>query len=263
VVVSASRVIPAGGPPQLRLTVRDTGIGIAPDQLDHIFDPFAQADSSTTRKYGGTGLGLTITRQLVGLLGGSLTVESHPGQGSCFCFTLPLDAPTASEVIPATRPAVLEPQPALAAGQTPSILLVEDNQVNQVVAQTLLERFGYRVTVAENGQVALDMWSAQPFDAVLMDMQMPVMDGLQATRQMRRIEVQSQRPRTPIIAMTANAMQGDRETCLRAGMDDYISKPIHREQLFSILAHRVCVSGQALRVQEGAPSTASALSVAS
>jgi signal transduction histidine kinase/CheY-like chemotaxis protein len=228
-------------PAELHFTVRDTGIGIPADRLDHIFSAFTQADSSTTRKFGGTGLGLTITRQLVELMGGRIWVESEPGVGSTFHFTL-TDAGSATQ---AAAPFV--PAPGIPAGdvvsavldaarpQGPEILLVEDNPVNQKVALALLGRRGYSVTLAQNGQEAVDMLSGRMFAAVLMDMQMPVMGGIEATQAIRAQERQRDGTRVPIIAMTANAMRGDKEACIEAGMDDYISKPIKAELLFDAL----------------------------
>ena len=220
---------------KLHFSVRDTGIGIAPDRIRQIFDAFTQADSSTTRKFGGTGLGLTITRRLVELLGGELHVDSEPGRGSCFHFSLPAEMVIAQKS-PATddKPADVRLNPGAGTGQ--HILLVEDNPVNQKLALMLLERHGYHVTLADDGQKAVDAMAEGDFEAILMDMQMPVMDGIEATAAIRRLEASRGTTRTPIIAMTANAMQGDRERCIEAGMDDYITKPIRADQLFSTLA---------------------------
>ena len=224
----------------LHVAVRDTGIGIPADKLKSIFSAFAQADSSTTRRFGGTGLGLTITRRLVELLGGRLWVESQLGEGSCFHFTLPVEA-VAAESGALSGEADHE-SGSQAGDTTPTdqgvalpILLVEDNPVNQKVALMLLQRRGYQTQLAENGRAAVEAFAHGRFAAILMDMQMPVMDGIEATREIRRLEGLMHLMRTPIIAMTANAMEGDRERCLAAGMDDYLSKPIRAEQLQALL----------------------------
>jgi len=210
----------------LCFSVRDTGIGIAPDAQRHIFEAFSQADNSTTRRFGGTGLGLSISSHLVALMEGEIRLHSEPGRGSTFCFTLPC-RPADAVRPPAARPT---PGATATAGGLP-VLLVEDNRINQRLACKLLEGRGYRVTLAENGQLALDALAHASFAVVLMDMQMPVMDGLEATRRIRAREAASGLARTPIVAMTANAMQGDRERCLAAGMDDYLSKPINADEL--------------------------------
>ncbi|WP_153132722.1 ATP-binding protein [Dechloromonas hortensis] len=227
----------AAAAPMLHFSVRDSGIGIPPERIEQIFEAFTQVDSSTTRKYGGTGLGLTITRRLVELMGGRLEVDSQPGIGSCFHFTLPCLLDAADQAIPEAgqdRPhqptgGLASTAPAANAG--PAILLVEDNPVNQKLAKVLLERRGYQVTIAENGQQALAAIAGQAFEIVLMDMQMPVMGGVEATQRIRQRETEQGLPRLPIVAMTANAMQGDRETCLAAGMDDYLTKPIKAADL--------------------------------
>ena len=216
----------------LRVSVSDDGIGIPADKLATIFEAFSQADTSTTRKYGGTGLGLTITHRLVELLGGKLEVDSQPGVGSDFHFTLPL---VIEAVQPPSPDATNSPAPTVS-GVTLHILLVEDNPVNQHLALRLLEKWGHQAALSENGQDAVDrIVSGQRFDLVLMDMQMPVMDGIDATHAIRRHEAAQGLSRLPIIAMTANAMQGDREACLAAGMDDYIAKPIKQVELLAKL----------------------------
>ena len=223
-----------GGIARLHFAVRDTGIGIPHDKQAHIFDAFAQEDSSTSRRFGGTGLGLSISRQLVTLMGGRMWLESTPGIGSTFHFAIELPLAEA----PASGAAGLCENALPATAGNAEVLLVEDNRVNQKLATALLVRRGYRVTLAENGAQALELVTAGkvPFDIVLMDMQMPVMDGLEATQHIRQFEADGGRRRLPIIAMTANAMQGDRETCVAAGMDDYISKPIRADELYALIS---------------------------
>jgi PAS domain S-box-containing protein len=204
--------------------ISDTGIGIPSGKLERIFQPFSQADSSTTRTFGGSGLGLAISKHLVELMGGTITVNSRPGQGSNFSFSVvgkeASSAETAGEIpSPAKLPQGLH------------VLLVEDNSVNQKVAVAILNKLGCEVTVAANGAEAVASLSGNLFDVVLMDCQMPVMDGYEATRHLR-----SQGMKIPVIAMTASAMKGDRERCLAAGMSDYLSKPIRLDVLAAALA---------------------------
>ncbi|MDP1524382.1 MAG: response regulator [Rhodocyclaceae bacterium] len=217
----------------LRATVRDSGVGMTADQIDRVFQAFSQADSSITRKFGGTGLGLSISKRLVELMGGQIGVDSRPGEGTCFTFTARMSP---FEGSPADFHAHARP---VTDGRTASrlkgarVLLVEDNDVNQQVAQELLERAGVAVVIAENGQEALKELAQQEYDAVLMDLQMPVMDGLTATREIRR---QEKYRNLPVIAMTANAMANDRERCLEVGMNDHIGKPIDVSELYAVLA---------------------------
>ena len=219
----------------LQFSIIDSGIGIPAHKLDTIFDAFSQEDSSITRKYGGTGLGLTISSRLAEALGGRIWVESEPGRGSVFHFTalFGLDRPQRAPADPAAQGGV--PQALRDPHQLLDILLVEDHPINQKLAINLLERWGHRVTLAENGLLATEALRSHRFDIVLMDMMMPVMDGLEATRSIRAAEQGNAAPHTPIIAMTANAMQGDREACLAAGMDDYLAKPIQRLELEALL----------------------------
>jgi two-component system, sensor histidine kinase and response regulator len=219
--------------------VRDTGIGLTPEQMGRLFQSFSQGDASTTRKFGGTGLGLAISRQLAGLMGGDVGVESEYGQGSTFWFTARLgigDAKAAEAApAPAAGPAAgIGPGVAdgLAAIRGARILLVEDNDINQEVAREMLQDAGLVVEVAGNGQVALAMVQQAPYDLVFMDMQMPVMDGVTATVEIRR------RPllrNLPIVAMTANAMEQDLRRCIDAGMDDFLVKPIDPPSMWAVL----------------------------
>jgi len=214
----------------LRFSVSDTGIGVAPEHQAAIFEAFRQADGSTTRRYGGTGLGLTICQSLVAMMGGRIWVESHVGQGSTFHFTAGFGESRGAAVPRRSGHARRVSAPAGIAPRR--VLLAEDNAVNQMVAVGLLTRRGHDVTVVANGRDAVDALAREPFDLVLMDLQMPVMGGLDATAAIRKQELGSGR-RTPVIAMTAHAMRGDRERCLAGDMDGYLSKPIDKDALFA------------------------------
>jgi len=223
--------------PTLHFSVRDTGIGIAPEKQKIIFEAFSQADNSTTRHFGGTGLGLSISSELVHLMGGKIWIESQTGQGSVFHFSAQL--PTAQmkaialDDVDADLP--LTTKKAALGAQPMQVLLVEDQKINQMLARTLIERAGHSVTLAENGQEALDAVTHHGFDVIFMDMQMPVMDGLEATRRIRESERTSLRARHFIIAMTANAMATDRVACQEAGMDSFLSKPFKADELRVLL----------------------------
>ena len=213
----------------LSVSVRDTGAGIPSEKLPHIFEKFTQADGSISRRFGGSGLGLAITKHLVTLFQGTLSVTSQVGRGSEFFVRLPMGvAATGSWAVPAGESKTASAPVAANA----LVLIVEDNIVNQKVIKGLLHRKGYRLETAPDGSQALAMMDHYHFDAILMDVQMPVMDGLEATRRIRAIERWRE---IPIIAMTAHAMSGDRERCLAAGMDAYLSKPVNSAELFSIL----------------------------
>ena len=216
---------------RLRMEVIDTGIGIPKEAQRKLFNSFTQADGSTTRKYGGTGLGLAIVRQLVTMMRGRLGVESEPGEGSCFWVEIAFEIPQG----------VVLKQKQVSSPETPDqvsgrVLLVEDNPVNQAVAKKMLEKIGLEYEVANNGQEAVDKVTAEnDFSLVLMDCQMPVMDGYVATDTIRKMEQQGSKERMPIIAMTANAMEGDKEKCLDAGMDDYVPKPVKMHELKEVM----------------------------
>ena len=210
----------------MRFEVSDTGIGVAPEAIEGLFASFTQADSSTTRRYGGTGLGLSISRQLVDLMGGAIGAASEPGRGSTFWFTVRLGH-------------AASPDPSLAPEESAHrttgahVLVVEDNPVNRSVAVSMLTRLGHRADVAHDGRDALDALEQRAYDAVLMDCQMPELDGYEATRELRRREAGG--PRVPVIALTAHAMESDRQRCLAAGMDDYLAKPLRLAALGAAL----------------------------
>ncbi|MDV6866823.1 response regulator [Pseudomonas aeruginosa] len=210
----------------LTCAVHDSGIGISPERLEHMFDAFQQADSSISRRYGGTGLGLAIARTLAERMGGTLQAESKEGSGSTFTLEIPLPF----QQSPAHRQQAAAHAAPVAAGQ--EILLVEDNPVNQTVIEAMLRSLGYRVTLVADGIQAVRSAERQRYDAILMDCRLPVLDGYSATREIRAQENGRQ---VPIIALTANALQGDRENCLQAGMNDYLAKPFKRAELQRIL----------------------------
>ncbi len=215
---------------RLRFDVEDTGIGLRPDQLSRLFDPFSQADSSTTRLYGGTGLGLAITQRLVQLMDGEISVTSNHGRGSTFSFTARFGLVQEGES-KAASPSAMDLQPSSAARLLGGrrALLVEDNTINQEVARELMQRVGVSVDLAYNGSEAVLRAAGTDYDAVLMDVQMPIMDGLEATRRIRALD--SPRATVPIIAMTANALAEDRQRCLDAGMNDHLGKPVDAKLL--------------------------------
>jgi PAS domain S-box-containing protein len=234
VAVAVRRQGEAGLRRTFRVTVRDTGIGIAPREHNRLFEAFTQVDSSTTRRFGGTGLGLAICRQLVELMGGRIGFESEPGRGSVFWFELelPPPCPELREPLPAAAPPAPVPG---AAGGGLCLLLAEDNAANQMVTRMQLAKLGHTVEIVGNGELALQRLEQQRYDAILMDCQMPVLDGYETARRIRAGRVPGLDRRIPIIALTASATPEDRERCLAAGMDDYISKPVRPAEVEAAL----------------------------
>ncbi|MBN2473914.1 MAG: response regulator [Pirellulales bacterium] len=260
-VTVTTRLRTDAGPPTIGFDVSDTGIGMTLEQIGNLFQPFVQGDATMSRRFGGTGLGLMISRRLAGMLGGDISVTSEPGVGSTFSLTVdpgPLD----SQPVPAHTTqvdpdgALLRERPAASKIMLPHrILLAEDGPDNQRLISFILRSAGAEVTVAENGQVALEKaigtqphrggehgGREPPFDLILMDMQMPVLDGYEATRQLRSAGYAG-----PIIALTAHAMAGDRRRCLEVGCDDYAAKPIQREQLVALVAKHVPAASSKIR----------------
>ena len=219
---------------RVRFEVEDTGIGIAPEKVRHVVEPFVQADDSTTRMYGGTGLGLAICTNLIRLMGGELGVDSIPGVGSRFGFTLLLPlAPPVAAAAPATPTRAATPTPA--SDGTRRILVAEDSPVNQALIRAILGKSGYGFVIVEDGQAAVDACTAERYDLILMDMQMPNLDGLAATACIREAEARAGGRHIPIVALTANAFDEDRQRCLKAGMDDFLAKPFHKDALLAII----------------------------
>jgi signal transduction histidine kinase len=216
----------------LKFSIKDTGVGIAEDVQKNLFQSFSQGDASTTRKFGGTGLGLAICRRLVELMGGEIGVNSTLGQGSTFWFTMRLaKGKPSQQSVPHERAGGTGMSSTVIASHNITVLLAEDNKVNQMVGVKQLKKLGFGVDVVETGAQALEAWQQKHYSIILMDCQMPEMDGYQATQKIRELEQKSGLAHTHIIAMTAHAMQGDRELCLAAGMDDYLAKPVNTSDL--------------------------------
>ncbi|MHB2170122.1 ATP-binding protein [Alsobacter sp. R-9] len=230
VTVHARAASGPDGRPRLVVSVSDTGIGIPADAMGRLFQQFSQADASITRRFGGSGLGLAICQRIAGAMGGEIGVESTPGQGSTFTLDVPVEGITPGR---AAQAAATQPAPAPAPGAR--VLVVEDNVTNRHVAQALLERLGAVVDCACDGLEAVAMAGRKPYDLILMDMQMPNLDGLGATRRIRELGIAD----VPIVALTANAFVSDRDNCLAAGMNDFVAKPVNRTKIEAVLARWV------------------------
>ena len=226
---------------ELRFSVRDTGIGMTEEVREKLFQSFTQADASTTRRFGGTGLGLAICRKLVELMGGSINVTSEPGKGSTFWFTLSFakQKPHAAAI----EKSIARPESPISANTNASaaplnsirILLAEDNKINQMVGVKQLQKLGCRADIVNNGLEAVEAWNRNRYNVILMDCYMPEMDGFQATGKIRKLEAEQKLPRTRIIALTATVKREDRDLCINAGMDDFVSKPVDIAELKSAL----------------------------
>jgi signal transduction histidine kinase/ActR/RegA family two-component response regulator len=250
-VTLSSRWVPSPEGDQrswLQVRVNDTGIGMSDEQVSQLFQRFSQADASTTRRFGGTGLGLVICKHLVELMGGSIHVQSELGKGSTFWFDVPLQealAPASPARLAALTPAASSVLPRKA-----HILVAEDNAVNQLVVRAMLERLGMTVSVARDGAQAVAAVQAQTVDLVLMDCQMPVMDGYEAARAIRATNGYA--AQLPIIALTANALSEDRQRCADAGMNDYLAKPVTGAALADMLAHHLGVATESVQKKQSA-----------
>jgi signal transduction histidine kinase/ActR/RegA family two-component response regulator len=239
-VTVTAKGTPVAGATRVRVEVSDSGIGIDPEILPRLFEPFTQADNSTARKYGGTGLGLTISTRLIEAMGGEIGATSEPGRGSTFWFEVRLPVAEMSEQLPRTldgrsAPAALGPP-----ASEQLILVADDDPINQIVAASMLEKIGYQTDIVSDGREAVAATEQATYAAVLMDCQMPGMDGYDATREIRRRE--NGKRRLPIIALTAYKLPGDREKCLAAGMDDYLNKPVTPTVLHEALRRHIAAS---------------------
>jgi CheY-like chemotaxis protein len=222
---------------QFHINIEDTGIGMKPETLDHIFDKFIQASPDTTRKYGGTGLGLTITKRLVEMMGGSITVKSTPKKGTIFQVKLPLPlAVDIQSVAAVSGTDSLEKKIGIDVGKNETapayILLAEDNKINQKLVKAMLKKACHKVDIVENGRDAVEKVKQIPYDLVLMDVQMPVMDGMQAAQLIR----QEGFSHLPIIALTANAFEKDKQKCLKSGMSHFMTKPLKQAELLGTIS---------------------------
>ncbi len=241
------RILPPETDNLWTFAVRDTGEGIPEDRRAAIFDPFTQADASTSRRYGGTGLGLAISKRLAVLMGGSLTVQNIPGAGAEFLVSLPLD--TLDQPLPTDAPDEADEftlGERFASKYPLSILVAEDDRVNLKLTLTILRKLGYSPLAAVNGRAAVAIYQESRPACILMDLQMPEMDGIEATKAIRAIERESQAPPVYIVALTANTAGNDRVRCIEAGMSGYLNKPIRKDQLSAMLAEasHVCSAAE-------------------
>jgi CheY-like chemotaxis protein len=260
ITVNARTAPLGGGRSRVTLAVEDTGIGIDEEQRRRLFQPFAQADSSTTRRFGGTGLGLSIVRRLAHLMDGDITAESQPGKGSTFYVRLIFEAAPKDALFTATQHSLAgsggRALPLPKTGEQPLVLVVDDHPVNQEVLVRQLELLGVTSETAADGNEALKAWTAKPYAAVLADIHMPHMDGYELTRRLRAIEAeQHSHTRTPVVAVTANAMKGEEERCLAAGMDAYLVKPVNIDLLRATLVRWLAIDETAEHADGGGPSS--------
>jgi signal transduction histidine kinase/CheY-like chemotaxis protein/HPt (histidine-containing phosphotransfer) domain-containing protein len=248
VIVVSESLLSTQTCPVIRFEVRDTGIGIPLDKQQIIFDAFSQADGSTTRRFGGTGLGLAISSELVRMMGGRLSVESQQGKGSRFSFNLPVTYASSTMMSPSELP----PTPTLPRTKFPSsILVADDNEINRRLTRASLSDMGHQVLIACDGVEVLERWRDTPVDLILMDLQMPELSGLEATLRIRDEEKSTGR-HVPIVALTAHAMNEDRQRCQAAGMDDYLSKPVSDEKLFAVVERLVAEQSSSINVRDAA-----------
>jgi two-component system, sensor histidine kinase len=240
-------VVPETG--ALRLTVRDTGVGIAAEKQAALFEKFTQADNTATRRFGGTGLGLAICRELTQMMGGVISVESREGRGSVFCVELPLDRGEMA----APRAAEIQTSHDAADEGVLRLLAAEDNPTNQQVLAAVMGSLGLEVDIVADGRQAFEAWRDGAYDLILMDIQMPVMDGIDASRAIRAAEGETGRRRTPIVALTANALSHQVEEYLAAGMDGHVAKPIEIAKLYDAISRAL---NEAATAGSGAASAA-------
>jgi signal transduction histidine kinase/AmiR/NasT family two-component response regulator len=238
-VAAAFDVSPASG--NLLLTVRDTGVGIAAEKQSTLFEKFVQADNSATRRFGGTGLGLAICRELTLMMGGTITVESHEGQGSTFCVELPLERGEARLEAAAAEASEIEDS----AEGALRLLAAEDNATNQQVLAAVMGSLGIEIDIVADGRAAFEAWRDGAYDLILMDIQMPVMDGIDSARAIRAAELETGRRRTPIVALTANALSHQVQEYLAAGMDGHVAKPIEIAKLYDAISRALNEAAQA------------------